>query len=137
MFVSPDWDILMKRVGHPRRRLAMMDLNHLHLHVHDTERSRRFYEAWFGFREHARHDDLLFVRNGDGSRAHAGSSPRGASRVVPFRPTAGIGGGGPGAPRPHASGRRSAAEAAPRGPGPGELPQRGDLDGYEVEVYWE
>ncbi len=43
-----------------------MHLNHLHLHVYDTERSRRFYEAWFGFREHARHDELLFIRNGEG-----------------------------------------------------------------------
>ena len=40
-----------------------MDLNHLHLHVADTERSLGFYGRYFGFREHVRHGELLFVRN--------------------------------------------------------------------------
>ena len=44
----------------------MADLNHLHLHVADPERSRRFYETWFGFREHVRHGDILFLRDGAG-----------------------------------------------------------------------
>ena len=43
-----------------------MDLNHLHLHVRDVARSRRFYETWFGFGLHARHDDLVFLRNSEG-----------------------------------------------------------------------
>lgn len=42
-----------------------VDLNHLHLHVRDQARSTAFYEDWFGFREHMRHGDLLFLRNGD------------------------------------------------------------------------
>ena len=43
----------------------MSDLNHLHLHVRDVERSQRFYASWFGFRAHARYDDIQFVRNAD------------------------------------------------------------------------
>ena len=40
-----------------------MDLNHLHLHVKDITRSRRFYEQYFNFREHIWHGDILFLRN--------------------------------------------------------------------------
>jgi catechol 2,3-dioxygenase-like lactoylglutathione lyase family enzyme len=40
-----------------------MDLNHLHLHVQDLERSRTFYASYFGFREHTRHGKILFMRN--------------------------------------------------------------------------
>jgi catechol 2,3-dioxygenase-like lactoylglutathione lyase family enzyme len=43
-----------------------VDLNHLHLHVRDLGRSRRFYETWLGFREHAWYEDLLFLRNAHG-----------------------------------------------------------------------
>ena len=42
----------------------MPDLNHLHLHVRDTAQSGRFYEQWFGLREHVRHGDILFLRDG-------------------------------------------------------------------------
>jgi catechol 2,3-dioxygenase-like lactoylglutathione lyase family enzyme len=42
-----------------------MHLNHLHLHVADVARSRAFYEAYFGFAEHARHGEILFLRNED------------------------------------------------------------------------
>ena len=42
----------------------MADLNHLHLHVKSLARSQRFYESWFGFREHARHGDVLLLRDG-------------------------------------------------------------------------
>jgi catechol 2,3-dioxygenase-like lactoylglutathione lyase family enzyme len=38
-------------------------LNHLHLHVRDVARSKRFYEEWFGLREHVRHGDILFLRD--------------------------------------------------------------------------
>jgi catechol-2,3-dioxygenase len=43
-----------------------VDLNHLHLHVRDVERAARFYERWFGFREHVRHGEILFLRNASG-----------------------------------------------------------------------
>jgi catechol 2,3-dioxygenase-like lactoylglutathione lyase family enzyme len=43
-----------------------MDLNHLHLHVRDLAAARRFYETYFGFHEHVRHGEILFLRNGEG-----------------------------------------------------------------------
>jgi catechol 2,3-dioxygenase-like lactoylglutathione lyase family enzyme len=43
-----------------------MDLNHLHLHVRDVAKAAGFYERWFGFREHVRHGDILFLRNEQG-----------------------------------------------------------------------
>ena len=43
-----------------------MDLNHLHLNAADVAVTRRFYETWFGFAEHAWHGDILFLRNADG-----------------------------------------------------------------------
>lgn len=43
-----------------------MQLNHLHLHVRDKAQAQQFYEAWFGFREHVRHGDILFLRDDAG-----------------------------------------------------------------------
>ena len=43
-----------------------MDLNHLHLHVRKVDRSKGFYESYFGFRERVRHGDILFLRNTSG-----------------------------------------------------------------------
>ena len=43
-----------------------MQVNHLHLHVTDLDRSRAFYERWFGFEEHVRHGDILFLRDAGG-----------------------------------------------------------------------
>jgi len=43
-----------------------IDLNHLHLHVKNMNRARSFYESYFGFREHMRVGDILFLRNADG-----------------------------------------------------------------------
>lgn len=44
-----------------------MDLNHLHLHVRDIPRARRFYERYFGFaRDTVREEGFLIVRNMDG-----------------------------------------------------------------------
>lgn len=43
-----------------------MDLNHLHLHVKNLGRARRFYESYFGFRERMRVADILFLRNANG-----------------------------------------------------------------------
>ena len=43
-----------------------MDLNHLHLHVLDLERSREWYGRYFGFREKWRDGHILFVENDAG-----------------------------------------------------------------------
>lgn len=40
-----------------------MALNHLHLHVADTDRAAAFYGEWFGFRPHARHGAIVFLRD--------------------------------------------------------------------------
>lgn len=42
-----------------------MDLNHLHLHVHDLNKTRKFYETYFDFKEHTWHGQILFLRNRD------------------------------------------------------------------------
>ena len=49
-----------------RKTAAKMDLNHLHLHVRNLDRAKRFYESYFGFREHMRHGNILFLRNTSG-----------------------------------------------------------------------
>jgi catechol 2,3-dioxygenase-like lactoylglutathione lyase family enzyme len=43
-----------------------MLVNHLHLHVRDLDRSRAFYEDWFGLREHCFHGPILFLRDEQG-----------------------------------------------------------------------
>lgn len=43
-----------------------MDLNHLHLHVKDVNKSKMFYEKYFGFKEHIMHGEILFIRNESG-----------------------------------------------------------------------
>jgi len=44
-----------------------MDLNHLHLHVRDILRARRFYGTYFGFEnEGVKEEGFLIVRNADG-----------------------------------------------------------------------
>lgn len=45
-----------------------MDLNHLHLHVADLDRSQGFYEAYFEFREKFREEEeaMRFLENPEG-----------------------------------------------------------------------
>ena len=43
-----------------------MNLNHLHLHVLSTERAMAFYGRHFGLREHVRHGEIVFLRDGAG-----------------------------------------------------------------------
>lgn len=43
-----------------------MALNHLHLHVADVDRSRAFYERFFGFREDVWHGPILFLADETG-----------------------------------------------------------------------
>ncbi|MEQ8763649.1 MAG: VOC family protein [Planctomycetota bacterium] len=40
-----------------------MDLNHLHLHVRDVDRSREFYSTYFGFTFTLSHGDISFLSN--------------------------------------------------------------------------
>ncbi len=40
-----------------------MDLNHLHLHVREVDRSREFYETVFGFTYTLNHGDIAFLDN--------------------------------------------------------------------------
>lgn len=49
-----------------RKTAQKMDLNHLHLHVRNLDHAKHFYESYFGFREHTRHADILFLRNASG-----------------------------------------------------------------------
>ena len=49
-----------------RKPAGKTDLNHLHLHVRNVDRSKRFYESYFGFRERVRHGNILFLRNASG-----------------------------------------------------------------------
>jgi catechol 2,3-dioxygenase-like lactoylglutathione lyase family enzyme len=49
-----------------RKPAGRMDLNHLHLHVRNVDRSKNFYESHFGFRERVRHGNILFLRNTSG-----------------------------------------------------------------------
>jgi catechol-2,3-dioxygenase len=49
-----------------RQPAEKMDLNHLHLHVRNLGRAKRFYESYFRFRERVRHQDILFLRNTSG-----------------------------------------------------------------------
>jgi catechol 2,3-dioxygenase-like lactoylglutathione lyase family enzyme len=45
-----------------------MDLNHLHLHVRDIEKSQSFYRKYFEFGEPVHHDgdDIAFLNNAEG-----------------------------------------------------------------------
>ena len=49
-----------------RRMAEKVDLNHLHLHVQNLNRAKRFYESYFQFHEHMRYGDILFLRNAAG-----------------------------------------------------------------------
>ena len=43
-----------------------MDLNHLHLHVRNLDRAKRFYVSYFRFGKPVRHGNILFLRNTSG-----------------------------------------------------------------------
>ncbi len=40
-----------------------MRLNHLHLHVTNLAHSQEFYEKYFGFVEHTKHGEIVFLRD--------------------------------------------------------------------------
>ena len=116
----------------------MLDLNHLHLHVRDLERSQRFYEAHFGFHERVRHGDILFLRNDDGFDLALIPDPQPAALPGWFHfgfrlPTEA-------AVREFQARLVAAGERLPR-----PLVDEEDMvslrvcdpDGYTIEVYWE
>jgi catechol 2,3-dioxygenase-like lactoylglutathione lyase family enzyme len=53
-------------VAKSRKPAGKLDLNHLHLHVSNLKRARRFYESFFQFREHMQYGEMLFLRNTSG-----------------------------------------------------------------------
>jgi catechol 2,3-dioxygenase-like lactoylglutathione lyase family enzyme len=115
-----------------------MDLNHLHLHVRDVARSRRFYETYFGFREKARHGEILFLTNDQAF--DLALAP--AANVEPFPPWFHFGFRLPSSEAVRALHRQMTSEGVPA---PRPLVDDPDLvsfrctdpDGYAVEVYWE
>jgi len=52
-----------------------MNINHLHLKVASAERSRDFYERFFGLRVSAMHGDILFMRDDNGLDLALAPSP--------------------------------------------------------------
>ena len=115
-----------------------MDLNHLHLHVLDQDRSRTFYETYFGFRERVRHGDILFLTNQDSF--DLALAP--AETVESFPKWFHFGFHLPSADDVRALHKRMTADgiAVPKG-----LVDEPDLvsfrcvdpDGYGIEIYWE
>ena len=119
-----------------RKTASKMDLNHLHLHVKNLNRAKRFYESYFQFREHMRVANILFLRNASGFDL----------ALVPDR--------APGSfPEWFHFGFRLASEAAVRrlhrrmvaeGVDAEEIEEYDgyvtfgceDADGYAIEVYW-
>jgi catechol 2,3-dioxygenase-like lactoylglutathione lyase family enzyme len=115
-----------------------MDLNHLHLHVRDLDRSHAFYETWFGFRERVRHGEIVFLSNDDRFDLALSPSPR----VEPFPEWFHFGfrlASGDAVREIHR--RMTAANVAIAKP----LYQDDEMvsfrcldpDGYGIEVYWE
>jgi predicted lactoylglutathione lyase len=43
-----------------------MDINHLHLHVKDVEKSKKFYCEFFEFKQGPKHGKIDFLNNQDG-----------------------------------------------------------------------
>ena len=58
--------------GGGRKPAGKMGLNHLHLHVKNLDRAKRFYESYFGFRERVRHGDPVPAKY---ERLRSGSPP--------------------------------------------------------------
>jgi catechol 2,3-dioxygenase-like lactoylglutathione lyase family enzyme len=113
-------------------------LNHLHLHVRDLARARRFYEDHFGFRYHVTHGAIVFLRDeGDLDLALAP-----ADAVEPLPPWFHFGFRLPSAAAVEALHARMATNGetitAPFSADPDYAWFRcRDPDGYAIEVYWE
>ena len=113
-----------------------MALNHLHLHVADLDRSRAFYETFFGFREDVWHGPILFVADETGFQlalAPGDVEPMPGWWHFGFRLPE------PGDVRARRDALRDAGHAIT---GEGDDPdfvwfRVRDPDGYAIEVYWE
>jgi catechol 2,3-dioxygenase-like lactoylglutathione lyase family enzyme len=116
----------------------MPRINHLHLHVRSVERSRAFYEKYFGLRDHVMHGDILFMRDADDGLDLA-LAP--ASTLDPFPEWFHFGfrlEAADAVAAMHARLRADAVETT-------ELQRFDDFvvfrchdpDGYQLEVYWE
>jgi catechol 2,3-dioxygenase-like lactoylglutathione lyase family enzyme len=114
-------------------------LNHLHLHVRSLERARDFYTRYFGFSEHARHGEILFLRDApDGVDLALAPS----ARVEPFPAWFHFGFRLPDAQAVRALHSRMAGDRIEIRVALQEFPdfvffRCADPDGREIEVYWE
>jgi catechol 2,3-dioxygenase-like lactoylglutathione lyase family enzyme len=114
-----------------------VDLNHLNLRVADPSQARAFYERWFGFREKFCDDGAVFLTNDD--RFLLALFPAEAEGTMPPGYHFGFNLDGP------AAVRQMHQAMTERGARPGELEELEDyvtfrchdLDGHEVEVFWE
>jgi catechol 2,3-dioxygenase-like lactoylglutathione lyase family enzyme len=114
-------------------------LNHLHLHVRSVERARRFYERWFGLREHARHGEILFLRDADDGLDLA-LAPAAELEAFPAWFHFGFRLGDAASVRALHGEMSAAGERVltPFAEEPGFACFRcADPDGYAIEVYWE
>jgi catechol 2,3-dioxygenase-like lactoylglutathione lyase family enzyme len=114
-----------------------VDLNHLNLRVADPGRARAFYERWFGFREKFSEEGAVFLTNDHRfllalfPSESAGTIPPGYHFGFNLEDPADV--------------RRMHQAMAEHGGDPGELQEWEDyvtfrchdLDGHEVEVFWE
>jgi catechol 2,3-dioxygenase-like lactoylglutathione lyase family enzyme len=114
-----------------------VDLNHLNLRVPEPHRSRSFYEQWFGFREKFSEDGAVFLTNDE--RFLLALFPTEDSARMPAGFHFGF------LLDDAASVRQMHETMSNGGAGPDELQEfEGyvtfrchDLDGHEVEVFWE
>lgn len=115
-----------------------MQLNHLHLHVRDVGRARRFYETYFGFHEHVWHGPVLFLRDGGG--LDLALAPAASIEPMPDWFHFGFRLPSPGAVRDlyHSLCAGGETITVPLSEEEGFVGFRcADPDGYAVEVYWE
>ena len=115
-----------------------MDLNHLHLHVRDVERAKRFYETWLGFHERVRHGEILFLRSEDGFDLALG--PAATLEAFPGWFHFGFRLESPEAVRALHSRmqRESGTQVEPLGEAQGRMWfQCLDPDEHQIEIYWE
>jgi len=117
-----------------------MPLRHLALAVQDEDRSRRFYERWFGFdaRPARRYPDgVLMLYDADGFALALGPAD-GPPRLPGFLHV-GFTAAAPGDVRALAEGLAAGgAEIVERTEEPGYVSVKvRDPDGYVVEVFWE
>jgi catechol 2,3-dioxygenase-like lactoylglutathione lyase family enzyme len=114
-----------------------VDLNHLNLRVAHPSRARVFYEQWFGFREKFSEEGAVFLTNDE--RFLLALFPAEGGTSLPAGYHFGFNLDNP------AEVRAMHRTMTERGVGPGDLEECEDyvtfrcqdLDGHQVEVFWE